>query len=296
MKYTRLPENEKERLKVLQNAKTFDIIYEAHFERITELASSICDTNIAFVTLIDKDNQWYRSNKIFSAEEIAIENEFYKRTVMNTEFLEILNVIDDVRLSTNSSHQYIKIVYYAGIPLIDPEGKIIGTLSVFDTKARKELTGKQIRLLELLSIEVVSLVNQINNKKELSHFLKLYKISPDLICETDAQGILQRINPAFKSTLGWSEEDLVGNSLYNFLHPYDLQSTSDEFKRLNSGKNAVSFTGRFKTKKGEYKTLQWSATIETDAYKVLAIARDVTKDKNIQQKISNSENKLKSFI
>lgn len=296
MKYTRLPENEKERLKVLQNSKTFDFTYEAHFERITELASSICDTNIAFVTLIDKDKQWYRSNKIFSAEEIAIENEFYKRTVSNIEFFEVLNVIDDASFSTNSSHQYIKIVYYAGIPLIDSEGTTIGTLSVFDTKARKELTGKQIRLLELLSIEVVSIMEQINSKKELGHFLRLYKLSPDLICETDVQGILQRVNPAFKSTLGWSEEDLIGNSIYNFLHPYDLQSTSDEFKRLNDGKNAVSFTGRFKTKKNEYKTLQWNATIETDAYKVLAIARDVTKDKNIQQKISNSENKLKAFI
>lgn len=296
MKHTPLPENEKERLKVLQNSKTFEVIYEAHFERITELASSICDTSIAFVTLIDKNNQWYRSNKMFSSDEIAIENDFYKQTISNAGIYEVLNASADVRFKANPSHQYIKIVYYAGIPLMDSEGLIIGSLSVFDTKIRKELNQKQKRLLELLSIEVVSLVNQINNKKELSHFLKLYKLSPDLICETDAQGILKRINPAFKSTLGWSEEDLLDNSLYNFLHPYDLQSTSDEFKRLSSGKNAVSFTNRFKTKKGEYKTLQWSATIETGAHKVLAIARDVTRDKNIQQKISNSENKLKTFI
>lgn len=296
MKYTPLPENEKERLKVLQNSKTFDIVYEAHFERITELASSICDTNIAFITLIDKKKQWYRSNKMFSSDEIAIENDFYKQTINGTEIFEVFNAPTDIRFKTSHSHQYIKIIYYAGIPLIDTEGSTIGTLSVFDTKARKELTIRQKRLLELLSIEIVSLVNQIKSKKELNHFLKLYKLSPDLICETNAQGALQRINPAFLSILGWAEEDLLNNSFYNFLHPYDLQSTSDEFKRLESGKNAVSFTNRFKTKKGEYKTLQWTATIEADTHKVLAIARDVTRDKNIQQKISNSESKLKAFV
>lgn len=296
MKYTPLPENEKERLKVLQNAKTFDTVYEAHFERITELASSICDTNIAFITLIDKKKHWYRSNKMFSSDEIAIENDFHKQTIKGTEIFEVFNTPTDMRFKTSPSHQYIKIIYYAGIPLIDTEGSIIGTLSVFDTKTRKELTSKQKRLLELLSIEIVSLVNQIESKKELNHFLKLYKLSPDLICETNAQGILQKINPAFLSALGWTEEDLLNNSFYNFLHPYDLQSTNDEFKRLESGKNAVSFTNRFKTKKGEYKTLQWTATIETETHKVLAIARDVTREKNIQQKISNSESKLKAFV
>jgi PAS domain S-box-containing protein len=296
MKYTPLPENEKERLKVLHNSKAFNTIYEAHFERITELLSSLCDTNIAFVTLIDQNKQWYRSNKIFTPDEISIENEFYKQTINRTGIFEVPNTTIDANFATNFNHQYINIIYYAGIALIDDEGTVIGTLSIFDTKPRKELTSKQKRIIELLSLEIISLVGQINSKKELSHFLKLYKLSPDLICEINKNGVLQRVNPAFKSTLGWSEEDLLNNSFYNFIHPYDLQSTSDEFKRLDSGKNAINITNRFKTKKGDYKTLQWSATIEAESHKILAIARDITKDKNIQQKVLNSENKLKTFI
>ncbi|WEK21192.1 MAG: response regulator [Candidatus Pedobacter colombiensis] len=296
MKYTPLPENEKERLKVLHNSQIFDAGYEAHFERITELTSSLCDTNIAFITLIDKNKQWYRSNKIFTPEEIAIENDFYKQTVKGSGIFEVLNAATDIRFKTNSNHQYIKIAYYAGTPLIDSNGENIGTLSVFDTKPRKELTTNQKRLIELLSLEIISLVNEVKNKKELNHFLKLYKLSHDLICEVDISGTLKRINPAFTTTLGWSEQDLLNNPFYNFIHPYDLQSTSDEFKRLGSGKNAVNFTNRFKTKKGEYKTLQWSATSETDSHKILAIARDVTKEKNLQQKILLNENKLKSFV
>lgn len=296
MKYKPLPENEKERLKVLNNSQTFDAVYEGHFERITELTSSICDTDIAFITLIDQNKQWYRSNKIFTPEEILIENDFYQETIKGSGIVEVLNVPNDTRFKTSGNHQYIKIIYYAGIPLINAHNNIIGTLSVFDTKPRRELTTKQKRLLELLSIEITSLVSEIKSKKEWNHFLKLYKLSHDLICEADTDGFLQRINPAFKTVLGWSEEDLLNKSFYNFLHPYDLQSTSDEFKQLSSGKNVVNFTNRFKTKKGEYRTLQWSVTAETDAQKVLAIARDVTKDKNVQQKILASENKLKIFV
>lgn len=296
MKYKPLPENEKERLKVLNNSQTFDAVYEGHFERITELTSSICDTDIAFITLIDQNKQWYRSNKIFTPEEILIENDFYQETIKGSGIVEVLNVPNDTRFKTSANHQYIKIIYYAGIPLINAHNNIIGTLSVFDTKPRRELTAKQKRLLELLSIEITSLVSEIKSKKEWNHFLKLYKLSHDLIFEADTDGFLQRINPAFQTILGWSEEDLLDKSFYNFLHPYDLQSTSDEFKQLSSGKNVVNFTNRFKTKKGEYKTLQWSVTAETDAQKVLAIARDVTKDKNVQQKILASENKLKIFV
>jgi PAS domain S-box-containing protein len=296
MKYTPLPENEKERIKVLQNSQVFDPTYEAHFERITELASSICETSIAFITLIDQNKQWYRSNKIFTTEEISIENDFYGQTIKNPGILEVQDTLNDIKFKTNTNHQYIKIMYYAGIALIDSNGNIIGTLSVFDTKPKKELTTKQKRLIELLSIEVISLVNEIRSKKELNHFLRLYKSSHDLICEAETDGLLKRVNPAFTTTLGWSEQDLLNNSFYNFIHPYDLQLTSDELKKLSSGKLAVNFTNRFKTKKGEYRILQWSATTETNSHKILAIARDVTKDKNLQQKILTNEIKLKSFV
>ncbi|MBB5436390.1 PAS domain S-box-containing protein [Pedobacter sp. AK017] len=296
MKYTPLPENEKERLRVLHNSQVFDPTYEAHFERITELAASTCDIPIAFITLIDQNKQWYRSNKIFTSDEIAIENEFYRQTINSAGILEVLDPGEDIRFITNANHQYIKISYYAGIPLIDSSGNIIGTLSLFDTKPKNELTSKQKRIIELLSIEVISLVNEIKSKKELNHFLKLYKSSHDLICEADIDGFLKRVNPAFTNTLGWQEQDLLNNSFYSFIHPYDLQPTSDELKKLSDGKNAVNFSNRFKTKKGEYRTLQWSVTTETDSQKILAIARDVTKDKNLQQKILTSESRLKSFI
>lgn len=296
MKYTPLPENEKERLKVLNDSKTFDAIFEAQLERITELASSICDTNIAFITLIDHDKKWYRSNKLFTPEEIAIENDLYKQTIKGSHLLEVMNLTNNEQAKHNPVQQYLKIKYYAGIRLTDTDGITIGTLSVFDTNPRKELTSKQKRIIELLANEIISLVEQAKSKKELSHFLRLYKLSTDLICEMDINGVLKRINPAFTSILGWADEDLLNKSFYNFLHPYDLQPTNDEFKKLNAGKNAINFSNRFKTKKGEYKTLQWNATVELQTHKVLAISRDITKERNVQQKILNNQNKLKSQL
>jgi PAS domain S-box-containing protein len=296
MKYTPLPENEKERLKVLNNSKTFDAIFEAQLERITELASSTCDTNIAFVTLIDQDKKWYRSNKLFTTEEIAIENDLYKQTIKGSHLLEMLNLTSNEQTKPNPAQQYLKIKYYAGIRLTDANGVVIGTLSVFDTNSRKELTSKQKRIIELLATEIISLVEQAKSKKELSHFLRLYKLSSELICEMDINGVLQRVNPAFTNILGWAEENLLNKSFYSFLHPYDLQPTNDEFKKLNTGKNTINFSNRFKTKKGEYKTLQWNATIEPQTHKVLAISRDITKERNVQQKILNNESKLKSQL
>ncbi|SMD12869.1 PAS domain S-box-containing protein [Pedobacter nyackensis] len=296
MKYTPLPENEKERLKVLHNSQVFDAVYEAHFERITELTSSICETGFAFITLLDQNKQWYRSNKFLTTEEIPIENDFYQQTIKGSGILEVLNASNDNSFKPDRNHQYIKIIYYAGIPLIDSSGVTIGTLSVFDTKPGKELTLKQKKLMELLSQEVISLVNEVKTKKELSHFQKLYKLSNDLICEADTNGSLKRINPAFTTLLGWSDEDLLNNSFYNFIHPYDLQPTNDEFKKLALSKGSVAFINRLKTKKGEYRTLQWNAISETDSHKILAIGRDITKEKNLQQKILHNESKLKSLV
>src|SRR4051812_20078886 len=92
MKHTSFMENHIEQIPVLQNMYAFEPVIEAHFERLAQLTSLICDTSIVLITFIDQNKQWYRSNKSITAEDIAIENNLYLRTIQSTDIVEFLNV------------------------------------------------------------------------------------------------------------------------------------------------------------------------------------------------------------
>ena len=283
-----VPDNEKQRLKALRDYNILDSIGEEEFDRLTELASAICGVPIALVSLIDEDRQWFKAKTGLTLDETPRNISFCQHSIMGDSLFQVEDATQDERFkNTPLVTDGLKIRFYAGQPLIDPEGYALGTLCVIDQQP-KQLNEIQRRSLEILAREVVAQIVSRKEKNELENFENLFKVSIDMICVAGTDGYLQRVNPAFINTLGWNEKELMEGTLISFVHPDDVEKTILQLKSITRNESTFNFTCRIKTKGGEYKELQWIGTSDLENQKIYAIARDVTSRVRMEKELYNA--------
>lgn len=163
-----IPHNEKERLEILKSYKILDTLPEEDFDSIVKIASSICNTPIALISLIDEDRQWFKSKKGLDANETHRDYAFCAHSILNPNDLFIVNdATKDERFSDNPlTTDKPNVIFYAGAPLNTSEGQAIGTLCVIDNKP-KDLNQNQKDTLKLLADQVVRLLDLRKKNLEL---------------------------------------------------------------------------------------------------------------------------------
>ncbi len=296
MKKYPIPENEQERLKFLKDYEILDSGYEYKFDRITELASIICEVPISLISLIDEKRQWFKSKVGLNVAETPREISFCQYAIMGDKYFEVPDASKDERFISNELVTgYPEVRFYAGYPLIDPNGYALGTLCIIDQQAR-QLNEKQKRALELLAEEAIALIVEHREQKELDNFEKLFEISNDLICIVGTNGFFKKVNPIFEHLLGWNKDDLKTRSLYDLVHPEELKRSKTELLKLGRGANTIVLEHRLKTKTGDYKTFQWVATQEPNTQNVFGIGRDITEERLREVKLVINEKRLRAFF
>lgn len=168
-----LPINETARLEALKAYHILDTLGEEAYDRLTKLASLICDVPISLVTLLDEDRQWFKSKQGLSITQTPREQAFCRHAILQPSLFEVEDAAGDERFKNNplvTGEPYIR--FYAGFPLIDNKGFALGTLCVIDRIPRK-LNANQQEALSLLAREVMSLISEKRQREELENFEKL---------------------------------------------------------------------------------------------------------------------------
>jgi signal transduction histidine kinase/CheY-like chemotaxis protein len=280
-----VPENENERLQALDSYNILDTLPEEEYDAITKLASYICQVPIALISLIDMNRQWFKSALGLDTTETPRSISFCQFAIMDEDVLEIPDAWEDRRFASNplvTGNPHIR--FYAGAPLVTPDGFALGTLCVIDTKPNK-LTLEQLEAMQTLAKSVVSLLVLRDQKKKLEQekekALQSVKIKEQFLANmsheirTPLNGIMGLTNLLLASQL--TEEQLtflkyIKNSADNLL---SIINDILDFSKIESGKltfESVPFSisqlfdsviGLFRSK-AEQKGLRLSASLSDD--------------------------------
>jgi GAF domain-containing protein len=146
-----VPESEAARLKALREYQILDSAPERAFDEITALAALVCDAPIAHLSLVDAHRQWFKARVGLNFDQTHRDHAFCAHTILGADLLVIGDTLADSRFATNplvTAEPLIR--FYAGAPLIIPDGHHLGALCVLDQRPR-ELTGQQQSALTALA-------------------------------------------------------------------------------------------------------------------------------------------------
>lgn len=146
-----MPMNETARVAALQKYAILDSDPEQGFDDLVLLASYVCRTPIALISLVDENRQWFKSKVGVSISETAREVAFCSTAILQPDVLVVPDTLQDERFRNNPlvvSEPRIR--FYAGAPLITEDGYALGTLCVVDRTPR-ELSPDQKEVLKALS-------------------------------------------------------------------------------------------------------------------------------------------------
>src|SRR5882757_8126149 len=159
---------EAKRLKILWQYDVLDTVPEEVFDDLTELAARICEAPIALISLVDENRQWFKSKIGITVNETSRDVSFCAHAIKQQELFIIPDATKDSRFSNNPLViSDPKIRFYAGAPLITPDGHALGTLCVID-KVPRELRLEQQQALRVLARHVMTQLEIRRHAKDLN--------------------------------------------------------------------------------------------------------------------------------
>jgi GAF domain-containing protein len=164
-----IPGNDIERVSALRQ---YEILYtpaEEAFDRITRIIAQVFDTPMSFLSLVDKDTVFYKSQVgPFGKWKVDRKDSLCSLSILSRQPL----IIEDASMETCfKDNPYVQaeggIKFYAGVPLITPDGYMIGALCVVDIRHRTFSAKDTLLLTEFAEMAMAEIVSRHENFKSL---------------------------------------------------------------------------------------------------------------------------------
>ncbi len=203
-------------LEALVDYSILDTVPEQIYNDLVFLASVTADAPIAMINLIGEEHVTSKACTGFKKSRIAREDSFCAHAVGNSE--NILQITDATmvepfnRLPIVVNHG---VRFYAGAPLVSPEGEMLGTLCVMDTVARR-LDPTQERALRALARQVTEQLGisrrMIQIQQEEQRFKLFMDNSPAVAYMKDEHGVFRYVNQPMLDLTGLTLPEVLGKT------------------------------------------------------------------------------------
>jgi len=159
--------------------------------------------------------------------------------------------------------RYLNLVYQ---PIVEPDGSVSGIFAE-GHDVTDHVTSEQALLA--LNADLERQVIERTQARGLT-----WQVSPDLLGALNPAGYFETSNPAWKTVLGWTEAEVASMSIFDLVHPDDVELTRSGFDFTQIGRPAVRFPNRYRCKDGSYRWISWTGVPEEGM--VYCSGRDIT--------------------
>jgi serine/threonine-protein kinase len=149
-----IPADEETRLALLKACRIIYTPSEQAFDDVARLAADLCGTEIALITLVDADRQWFKARVGVEQTSTARDLSFCGHCINDRHPMVIEDTLLDPRFADNplvTGEPHLR--FYAGVPLLVDQGSSVGALSVAD-RAPRIISPRQVASLERLAAQV----------------------------------------------------------------------------------------------------------------------------------------------
>lgn len=291
-----IPPDETERMRAVERTGVLDSPREPAFDQIAELAVATCGTNIAAISIIDRDRQWFKAIKGLAVSETPRDISFCQYTIVQSEPFVVEDALLDSRFRENPLVlDGPRIRFYAGVRLISQNGHALGALCVIHPSPMR-LGEQQMNTLRLLARQAELLLDIRAQEREFrslaSRLSSVVESMHGAILAKDQKGHVIFANSAFCRLFKASASpELITGAEFSDFSPaiaslfanpeYFLRSTCAilEAKKVVNGETFTMADGR--TLERDYVP----TFVGNDFQGHMWVYRDVTARKNAERTI-----------
>lgn len=248
---------EVQRADALERYQILDTPPEDAFDRIGRLAVRMFSVPIALVSFIDRDRQWFKSCFGWDIRQTDRSISFCAHAILSDDDVMVVpNAMEDERFVDNPlvTGDY-GVRFYAGAPLLTPDGIAIGTICILDTEPRDDFGPEDRAALADLAqmvideLELRSAIRMLERSEAQHGGLLEYAL--DGVFALDATGRMTFVNPAFEELTGFAQDEAIGAHMAQFVHPEDIAAAEAMFAAARAGGKHRGHV-RVRSRSGDY--------------------------------------------
>ncbi len=206
--------DEEARLAALEAFNILDTPPDPSLDVITRLAADRFGTEIALVSLVDRERQWFKSRHGLEVCETARSISFCTHSIASDTVMVVPDALLDPRFATGPLVQgppHIR--FYAGAPLITADGHRLGTLCVIDSRPRPGFDGRETAALQLMARLVMDQIESGQLREQQRVYKLIAETSTDAFVCSDAHSRITHWNRAAEAMFGWTAGEALGQTL-----------------------------------------------------------------------------------
>jgi len=228
--------DEPQRIAALRALAVLDTPPEPSLDVITRLAADRFDAEIALVSLVDEQRQWFKSRHGLDAGETPRAASFCAHAIVYDEVMVVPDAAADPRFAANPlvlGAPFIR--FYAGAPLITAGGQRIGTLCVIDSKPRAGFSARDAEALQLNAGQVMSFLESARLRQEQRISQLIAQTTTDAFVCSDPHSRIIHWNRAAEAMFGWRADEVLGKPMHMIIPDRHRHDHDNGMARLRLG-------------------------------------------------------------